>query len=1213
MFEQMAEATAAILYLYDEKECRNLYVNQRISDILGYSSPEIQAMGSQLFELLIHPDDFVQVAIGLKQLLTTKDGGFFETEYRMKHANGEWRWLCSRNCVFGHDAEGIPQQILGTAIDITRLKQAEARTLTLNAELEQRVAERTAKLNRREQELAAEIDARQQLESHLRASQAQLSHVLDSAVASITSLRVFADRTWQYDYWSAGCEIIFGYTAQELLVDQTLWTANVWTEDWETVLKPGFDHILAERAASFEYRFRHQDGSIRWISTHLTSRRDHEQDCWIVTAVEVDISERKQIEEALRQQIQRSQLFAEVTQKIRQSLQLEEILRTTVTEVQRILNADRVLLYQLLPNGSGKVVEEAVVAGWRVTLGEEISDPCFPNYTQHYRQGRISSIADITAADIQPCHVEFLQQFDVRSNLVVPVLQADKLWGLLIAHQCDRPRQWSAFETELLQQLANQVGIAIQQSQLYCQTQQQAQRSQALNRVVQTIRQSLDLPTIFAAATAEIAQLLNAERTVLVQYFPERQCWRHVAEYRKSPDILNTIGLEIPDVGNPLADQLRRFEVVRVSDTDQIDDEINREVAQKVPGAWLLVPLVVGGVLWGSLSSKTQRSHAWTDEQADLAQTVADQLAIAIQQANLYQQTQQDLADRKRVESELQQLNQELEDRVQERSAQLQLAISAARIGTWEWDLVTNVEYWSPEIYAMFDVYNDGQGNVFDHNGGKIIASPTYELFQNCVHPDDFHQIDRAHQLALEQRSLFEAEFRIIWQDGTIHWCQSRGAYIYNEQGQAIKMVGMSIDTTTRKQSEIALQQQVERERLISSITERIRASLDLKEILHRTVNEIQQVVYADRVLIYRIFADGQIAAISEAVADCTSILDRVYPPKFLPIERHPAYLQGQIHVLNDLEQESVSPDLTNFLKALGVRARLVVPIVQKEALWGLLVAHQCKPRQWQPGEIELLQQIADQLSIAIQQADLYQQVQIELGDRQFAEARLRSSLREKEVLLQEIHHRVKNNMQLVSSLLNLQASAIHDPQILEPFQESQQRIKVMALIHEQLYRANNLAKINFSTYVKNLAASLFQSLCTNPSRIQFKVDVVAVELDIDIAIPCGLMINELVSNAIKYAFQKDRLGEITIQFSPYSDAHPDRQLDDSSDQQYMLTVQDNGVGMPIAVDVHNTDSLGLQVVCALTEQLEGRLIVNRENGTAFQIVFPVPVLRWSG
>ncbi|MGV0027222.1 GAF domain-containing protein [Phormidesmis priestleyi ANT.L61.2] len=1193
IFEQMAEATAAILYLYDGKERRSLYVNQRISDILGYSAEEIRAMGSRLFSWLIHPDD-VEQAIELKQLLTAQDGEFLESEYRMKHANGEWRWLSSRHCVFSRDAEGLPQQILGTATDITHLKQTETQLLTRNAKLEQQLAERTIELNRCNQALATEIMARRQLEAGLRASEAQLSHVLDSAIASITSLRVFVDRTWKYEYWSAGCEIIFGYTAQELLADQTLWMANVLPEDWERVLRPGFDHILAERTARFEYRFRHRDGSLRWISTHSTSRRDHEQDCWIVTAVEVDITDRKRIEEALRQQIQRSQLFAEVTQKIRQSLQLKEILRTTVTEVQRILNADRVLLYHLLPNGSGKVVEEAVSSGWRVTLGEEIYDPCFSNYTQRYHQGRISSIADITTADIQPCHVEFLQQFNVRSNLVVPVLQADTLWGLLIAHQCDRPRQWSEFETELLQQLANQVGIAIQQSQLYQQTQQQAQRSQVINRVVQTIRQSLDLPTIFATATAEIAQLLNADRTVLVQYHSERQCWRHVAEYRESLDVVDTIGLEISDIGNPFADQLRRFEVVRVADTDEITDEINREIAKKIPGAWLLVPLAVGGVLWGSFSSKTQRSHAWTDEQIDLAQTVADQLAIAIQQANLYQQAQQELTDRKRAEADLQQLNQKLEQRVQERSAQLQLAISAARIGTWEWDLLTNVEYWSSEIYAMLNFQTDAQGGVFDHNQVKVAPFPTYSLFRSCIHPDDLEPLDRVHQLALEQRSLYEAEFRVVWQDGTSHWCQARGAYVYNEQGQPIKMVGMNIDITNRKQVEMALQQKVKRERFISSITERIRESLDLQEILQRTVNEIQQVVYADRVLIYRVFPNGRVTAISEAVADCASILDTVYPNKVFPQESHPLYIQGRIDVLNDVEQELVLPCLLDFLRALGVRAKLVVPIVQKDTLWGLLMTHQCKPRQWQPWEIELLQHIADQLSIAIQQAALYQQVQIELSDRQCAEARLRSSLREKEVLLQEVHHRVKNNMQLVSSLLNLQASAIHDPNILEPFQESQQRIQVMALIHEQLYRASNLAKINFSSYVQNLATSLFQSSCANSSHIQFCVDVVAVELDIDIAIPCGLMINELVSNAIKYAFQDDRPGEISIRFSQHSD------------QDYVLTVQDNGLGIPIEIDIYHTDSLGLQVVCALTEQLEGTLTLNRENGTAFQIVFPV-------
>ena len=176
----------------------------------------------------------------------------------------------------------------------------------------------------------------------------------------------------------------------------------------------------------------------------------------------------KQAEEKLRWQNLRSQLLAELALKIRQSLRLEEILKAAVTEVQKFLRADRVLLFQLHSHGSGgKVVQESVVPGWPVTLGQNIVDPCFQaRYMERYRQGQIRAIADLEQADLQPCYIEFLRRFGVKANLIVPIVHQEEPWGLLIAHQCTSVRQWSSFEIDLLQQLANQLGIALAQSQL---------------------------------------------------------------------------------------------------------------------------------------------------------------------------------------------------------------------------------------------------------------------------------------------------------------------------------------------------------------------------------------------------------------------------------------------------------------------------------------------------------------------------------------------------------------------------------------------------------------------------------------------------------------------------------------------------------------------------------------------------------------------------
>lgn len=189
-----------------------------------------------------------------------------------------------------------------------------------------------------------------------------------------------------------------------------------------------------------------------------------------------DISLRQQAAAELKRQNQRSQLFAEITLKVRESLQLDEILQTTVTEVQKLLQADRVLIFQLWADGSGTVVQEAVLPGWPIVLGQNILDLCFKqDYIEKYRQGRVSAIADVEKANIHPCHRQFLEDFAVKANLIVPILVRDDIWGLLVAHQCTTPRQWHSSELELLQQLANQIGIAISQAQLLTQETRQSQ------------------------------------------------------------------------------------------------------------------------------------------------------------------------------------------------------------------------------------------------------------------------------------------------------------------------------------------------------------------------------------------------------------------------------------------------------------------------------------------------------------------------------------------------------------------------------------------------------------------------------------------------------------------------------------------------------------------------------------------------------------------
>ena len=205
---------------------------------------------------------------------------------------------------------------------------------------------------------------------------------------------------------------------------------------------------------------------------------------------------------------------------------------------------------------------------------------------------------------------------------------------------------------------------------------------------------------------------------------------------------------------------------------------------------------------------------------------------------------------------------------------------------------------------------------------------------------------------------------------------------------------------------------------------------------------------------------------------------------------------------------------------------------------------------------------------------------------------KLQYSLREKEVLLREIHHRVKNNMQIILSLLSLQSAYIKDEKLQDAFRESRDRIQTMALIHEKLYQSEDLANINFKEYIRTLANGLFQSYGALSDKVKLKIDVGDISLGINTAIPCGLIINELVSNALKHAFPDGREGEIRIAFH-------------ARGERTELVVSDNGVGIPDDVGFINAGTLGLRLVTILAEdQLNGKVTLNRHKGTEFKITF---------
>jgi len=645
--------------------------------------------------------------------------------------------------------------------------------------------------------------------------------------------------------------------------------------------------------------------------------------------------------------------------------------------------------------------------------------------------------------------------------------------------------------------------------------------------------------------------------------------------------------------------------------------------------------------------------------------------------------------------------------------------------------------------------------------------------FLEAIHPEDREEVKLECICQQQELTGGHMEFRIFQSNGQISWVCHRSFPMTNSQGQVNYVISIVEDITNRLPVEIAqpkiaalpnendeltgdggdinireriqaeavvcrsdkkyrnfLQQQLSREKLLAAITLDIRKTLEIERILLTAVNQTRQILQADRVLIFRLNKDGSGEVVKESVVpDYPVTLTMRWVDECFPAECYEFYSLGNGRIVADTTKDDWGNCLVEFMQESGVKSKMVAPIVQRTEenaplrVWGLLIAHACAyQRQWQPTELDLLKHIANQLAIAIQQADLYQEIQsseakyrqseeqlrsifenagigiavvtppdfrlvqtnpalqkmlgysaaelanldytnithpkdVEIekklvdkclnsqsdryrlekrfickngaiiwgnltvslirdqagnfkfgvgmiddisdkkrveAERRQTEAKIKASLQEKEVLLKEVHHRVKNNLQLISSLLDLQVRRVTDKQLRETLRDSQNRVKSMALVHETLYASHSFTGILFADYVRNLATQLFHTYCPNNSvQLNIKVDA-DISVNLDQAIPCGLLLNELITNALKYGFPENQFGMLSIDFRL------------NSQDKLLLAVGNDGDYLPAQFDIYQIKSLGLQLVINLVTQLEGTIELERGDRTVFKITFPV-------
>ncbi len=297
---------------------------------------------------------------------------------------------------------------------------------------------------------------------------------------------------------------MFGYSAA---VAATLTIAELHPSEAVAQAQHAFESLLSTGEVSFETDFVRQDGS--QFPAEVSASLFEVDGQQIVQGIVRNIAERRQAALALQQQIEKERLIHAIALRIRASLNLQDCLQTTVDEVHQFLQADRVLIYQFNPDWSGHVPVESISAGWTSVFQQTIQDPCFDgSYADFFSKGQVRVVADISQENYRACYLAFLAQFQVRAHLIVPILQGNTLWGLLMVHQCQSPRHWQSLEIDLLQKLATQVAIAVLQAELYARTQSElAERI----RITQALKQSRDDALAAARAKSEFLAVISHE------------------------------------------------------------------------------------------------------------------------------------------------------------------------------------------------------------------------------------------------------------------------------------------------------------------------------------------------------------------------------------------------------------------------------------------------------------------------------------------------------------------------------------------------------------------------------------------------------------------------------------------------------------------------------------------------------------------------------
>ncbi|BAY20473.1 GAF sensor signal transduction histidine kinase [Calothrix sp. NIES-2100] len=777
----------------------------------------------------------------------------------------------------------------------------------------------------------------------------------------------------------------------------------------------------------------------------------------------------------LKLAVKYQKILGRIIAKIRASINLESLFSTTCQDICRQLQIERVAIYRFNADWSGSFINRFGFAEspWNTltAFGEELVwQDSYLQETQggRYRTNEPFAVADIYEAGHARCHIEVLEQFQIRAYAIAPIFVGAKLWGMLAAYQHSAPQNWYAHEVEFIAQAASHLGLALQQAEILEQSKQQTAqlqdaiaRQRALAEVVGNIRSSVNTEIILDTACQEICKLLKLERAAIYR-FNEDWSGEFVSQFgivEAKWDRINPFGKNLVWEDTHLQEtkggRYRNNESFAVNDIYQAGHtRCHVDILEQFKiRAYALVPIFIGPKLWGLLAAYQHSApRQWANYEVEFLEQVGAQLGVAIQQAeNLAQSKQQasalkDAIARQRALTEVVgKIRSSLDiDLILKTTCQeVCKLLKVERVAVYRFHPDWSGEFVSHfgMVEAQWDSINPfGRNLVWDDTYLQESKGGRYRNNENFA-VNDVYQAghSRCHLEILEQFKIRAYVLTPIFVGRNLWGLLAAYQHSAPRQwdaveveflGQVASQLGVALQSSqmmTQIQTRAdEMHKSAEQRRILFDLVVKIRESLDLETIFSTIVQEVRRSLTGDRVGIFRFDSDVNFCSgefIAEDVlpqfnsALAVKMQDYCFGDQFAP-----QYRQGQMQVISDVNSiDSKVPHL-DVIERFQVKAEIIVPLMEGDELWGLLCIHQCThARNWEQAEWEFASQVAAQISVALRQANLFQQSSL-LGQTREEANQLAQALNELRTAQMQIIHAEK-----MASLGQLVAGVAHE------------------------------------------------------------------------------------------------------------------------------------------------------------------------------------------